>query len=234
MLRFEGVAPLTLRLISMKPVFVRRLGKTGLVLAVSFCVLLNAGAQIVANGTFETPDIASNTFQYDPTGATWSFTGSSGIIDAPGGAFFGQPAPDGSQYAFLQFDPTTPGIFSQTITLSLAGTYQLSYMVAGRPSNGSGAGGNLPYQILLDSSIIASGTTTTGQAFTNQLFDFAGTSGSHTLTFETAAGAAGDNTAFFDVVAVQPVPEPSTAVLFLSGLIAIAATQRISSQRQYR
>src|SRR6476646_4235511 len=94
--------------------------------------------QIVANGSFETPDIPSNSFLYDPSGATWVFTGSSGIIDAPGGAFFGQPAPDGSQYAFLQFDPSNAGVFSETITLSLAGTYRLTYLVAGRPDNGAG------------------------------------------------------------------------------------------------
>ena len=212
----------------------RRLGKAGLVLFIWLCALVGGKAQIVANGSFETPDIPSNTFQYNPSGTTWVLAGSSGTIDAPGGAFFGPPAPDGSQYAFLQFDPTNAGVFSQTITLSLDGTYQLSYMVAGRPSNGSGAGGNLPYQILLDSTIIGSDTTTTGQPFTNRLFDFVATSGSYTLTFETATGAAGDNTAFFDTVAVQPVPEPGTAVLFLSGLIAIAATRRISLQRQYR
>ena len=211
----------------------RRLGKAGLVLFVWLGALVDGKAQIVANGSFETPDIPSNTFQYDPT-ATWIFTGSSGIIDAPGDAFFGPPAPDGSQYAFLQFDPANAGVFSQTITLSLAGTYELSYMAAGRPDNGSGAGGNLPYQILLDSTIIANDATATGQPFTNRLSDFVATSGSHTLTFETAAGAAGDNTAFFDIVAIQPVPEPSTAVLFLSGLIAVVAARRISSQRQYR
>jgi hypothetical protein len=187
--------------------------------------------QIIANGSFETPDISSNTFLYDPSGAVWVFTGSSGIIDAPGGAFFGEPAPDGSQYAFLQFDPTNAGVFSQTITLSLAGTYELSYLVAGRPNNGGGAAGNLPYQILLDSTVIASDSTTTGQPFTSKVFDFSATTGSHTLTFETAAGASGDNTAFFDMIAIQAVPEPGSAVLFLSSLIAAAVTRQIRTRR---
>jgi hypothetical protein len=186
--------------------------------AIWLATIASGVGQVIANGSFETPDIPSNTFLYDPSGATWVFTGSSGIIDAPGGAFFGQSAPDGSQYAFLQFDPTNAGVFSQTITLSLAGTYQLSYLVAGRPDNGGGAAGDLPYQILLDSTVIASDTTTTGQPFTSKVFGFSATSGSHTLTFETAAGASGDNTAFFDMIAIQAVPEPTVGVLLLSSL----------------
>lgn len=213
---------MTLSLNSIKPVYVRRLRSAALVLLVSLCVLKIGHAQIVGNGSFETPDIPADSFQYDPSGATWIFSGSSGIIDQPGDGFFGAPAPDGTQYAFLQFDPETPGVFSQTITLSLAGTYRLSFMVAGRPVNGGGAGGDLPYQILLDSTIIASDATTSGQSFTTRVFDFFATSGSHTLTFETAAGASGDNTAFFDTIFVQQVPEPSSAALLLSALIALA------------
>ena len=201
------------------------------VAAIWLATIVSGVGQIIANGSFETPDISSNTFLYDPSGAAWVFTGSSGIIDAPGGAFFGQPAPDGSQYAFLQFDPTNGGVFSETITLTLSGTYQLSYLVAGRPDNGAGATGNLPYQILLDSTIIASGSTTTGQPFTSKVFDFSATSGSHTLTFETAPSASGDNTAFFDMIAIQAVPEPGSAVLFLTGLIAVTVTRQIRIRR---
>ena len=194
---------------------------------------MDGKGQIVANGSFETPNLLSNAFQYDPSGATWLFTANSGIINAPGGGFFGPAAPDGAQYAFLQ-SAGAPGAFSESIDFTLAGTYQLSYLVAGRSDNGQGAGGDLNYQILLDSTVIATDTTNTAQPFTAQLFPFTTSAGSHTLSFEVAPGSSGDNTAFFDVVAVQPVPEPRSAVLFLSGLITIAATRRISSQRQYR
>jgi hypothetical protein len=215
----------------MKHDLVQRLGMTGFMLAACLWPLLNVKGQIITNGSFETPDISSNTFLYDPNGASWIFTGSSGIIDAPGDAFFGQPAPDGSQYAFLQFDPTNAGVFSQTIALTLSGTFQLTYLVAGRPDNGGGAAGNLPYQILLDSTVIGIDSTTTNQPFTAKVFDFSATSGNHTLTFETAAGASGDNTAFFDMIAIQSVPEPANAALFLTGLIAAAVTRQIRSRR---
>jgi len=183
--------------------------------------------QNVANGSFETPVLSSNSFLYDPGGATWTFLGDSGIINAPGGGFFGPSAPDGNQYAFLQ-SADNSGTFSQSIVFSLPGTYRLSYLVAGRSDNGAGATGNLAYQVLLDSTVIANDATTTGQPFTIRSFDFVASSGSHILTFEAVPNGA-DNTAFFDLVAIQPVPEPTVGVLLLSsfsGFLFVRAVRR--------
>src|SRR6266480_1407441 len=155
--------------------------------------------QNVANGSFETPVLSSNSFLYDPGGATWTFLGDSGIINAPGGGFFGPSAPDGNQYAFLQ-SADNPGTFSQSIVFSLPGTYQLSYLVAGRSDNGEGAAGDLAYEVLLDSTVIANDATITGQPFTIRSFDFVASAGSHMLTFESVANGL-DNTAFFDLTA---------------------------------
>jgi hypothetical protein len=191
---------------------------TGLTAAVAICLgaLASSFGQSIANGSFETPVLSSNSFLYDPGGATWTFLGDSGIINAPGAGFFGPLAPDGNQYAFLQ-SADNPGAFSQSIVFSLPGTYQLSYLVAGRSDNGTGATGNLAYEVLLDSVVIANDATTTGQPFTIRSFDFVVSSGSHTLTFEAVPNGA-DNTAFFDLVAIQPVPEPAVGVLLLSSL----------------
>jgi len=172
--------------------------------------------QSAANGSFETPVLSSNSFLYDPAGATWTFLNNAGIISAPGAGFFGPPAPDGNQYAFLQ-SADNSGAFSQSIVFSLPGTYQLSYLVAGRSDNGQGAAGDLTYQVLLDSTVIANDATTTGQPFTIRSFDFVASAGTHTLTFEAMPNGA-DNTAFFDLVAIQPVPEPAVSVLVLSSL----------------
>src|SRR5437763_6490375 len=168
---------------------------TGLtaVAAIWLTAIASAVGQIVANGSFETPALSSNSFLYDPTGASWTFSANAGIINAPGGGFFGPPAPDGAQYAFLQ-SATAPGAFSQTINFSLSGTYLLSYLVAGRSDHGAGAAGDLSYQILLDSTVIAIDSTTTGEPFSARLFQFTATAGDHTLTFEVAPGASGDNT----------------------------------------
>src|SRR2546423_11931894 len=152
------------------------------IVAVSF-------GQGVANSSFETPALSSNSFLYDPSGATWTFVNNAGIINAPGAGFFGPSAPDGSQYAFLQ-SATNPGAFSQTITFTLSGTYRLSYFVAGRSDNGEGAAGDLSYQVLFDSLVIGSDATTTAQPFTLRSFDFVASSGSHTLAFEAMPDSA--------------------------------------------
>src|SRR2546423_1802012 len=172
--------------------------------------------QNVVNGGFEAPVLSSNSFLYDPSGATWTFLNNAGIINAPGAGFFGPSAPDGNQYAFLQ-SADNPGAFSQSIVFSLSGTYQLSYLVAGRSDNGEGAAGDLAYEVLLDSTVIANDATITGQPFTIRSFDFVASAGSHMLTFESVANGL-DNTAFFDSIAIQSVPEPAVSVLLLSSL----------------
>jgi hypothetical protein len=187
--------------------------------------------QTVANSSFETPALSSDSFVYDPSGATWTFLNNAGIINAPGGGFFGPSAPDGSQYAFLQ-SATNPGAFSETITFTLSGTYRLSYFVAGRSNNGEGAAGDLSYQALFDSLVIGSDSTTTSQPFTLQSFDFVASSGIHTVTFEAMPDGA-DNTAFFDLVSIQPVPEPTVNVLLLSSVSGFLFVRVARRRRQY-
>ena len=190
-------------------------------LTAAAAILLSAVAsspgQSVANGSFETPLLSLDSFLYNPTGATWTFFNNAGIISAPGAGFFGPTAPDGSQYAFLQ-SADGPGAFFQSIVFSLPGTYRLSYLVAGRSDNGEGATGNLAYQILLDSTVIANDATTTGQPFTVRSFDFVASPGGYTLSFEAVPDGGADNTAFFDLIGIQAVPEPTVGVLLLSSL----------------
>src|SRR5207302_4909536 len=138
-----------------------------IVVEIWLCTLSQSNAQTLLNGIFESPALTPDSFFYDPTRASCVFTANAGIINAPAGRFFGPSAPDGSQYAFLQ-SATAPGAFSQTISFTLSGTYLLSYLVAGRSDNGAGAAGDLSYQILLDSTVIAIDATTTGQSFTTR------------------------------------------------------------------
>ena len=103
----------------------------GILLLLSCCGW--ASIILPTDSSFETPDVSvvlcgPSGFDgcgYRPTGYGWFFTGSSGIasnggvfgLDSPGND---NPAPDGNQAAFLQFDPSNPASFpgdiSQTVT----------------------------------------------------------------------------------------------------------------------
>ncbi len=85
---------------------------------------------LVPNGSFETsdPPINNGQFQYNPSGATWTFSPSSGISANGSGFTGGNPnAPDGTHVGILQ----QGGSISQTLTLD-AGTYIFSFQAAQR------------------------------------------------------------------------------------------------------
>ena len=191
--------------------------------------------QSVPDPSFETPAIAFNSFVYNPAGAPWIFSGTSGIINAPGSGFNGPTAPDGNQYAFLQtgVGGHAPGAFSQTITFTLAGTYQLTYSVAGRPPDGFGAFGDVTYDVRLDSTIIGTDSTKSSQPFTAHLFTFVTSAGDHTLTFEASPNNA-DNTAFIDGVSIVAVPEPTSIALLAMTGAGLAAARRFRNNRAAR
>ncbi len=88
-------------------------------------------APAVADAGFEVPALG-NGYKYDPTGAGWTFTGSSGV-SGNGGAFTSKNpnAPQGTQVGFLQ----GTGSFSQTISGWTAGTYEINFDAAQRNGN---------------------------------------------------------------------------------------------------
>lgn len=200
---------------------------------VTLLLALTSEAGIIADGGFESPVVPINSNQYNSIGGSWAFLSYSGIINGNGAGFHAPPAQEGTQYAFLQdyFGPS--GTISQSITLDATGTYSLSFLVAGRPDNGMGSGGNLSYEILLDTALIGSDVTTTGQPFAERAFSFSASAGSHILTFQPSALQSGDNTAFFETVSINTVPEPAPASLYSIVIITIAVLfRRHNSKRQ--
>jgi hypothetical protein len=118
-------------------------------------------AQKVNNASFETPTVASNTDSLRPTGATWSFTGQSGIRNnnLPNGS-------DGKQAAFLSVAPASGnnnfGVMTQSVTFA-PGTYFIRYAASvktpsGRPQplkfsiNGAQVGGAVNQRYLADAT----------------------------------------------------------------------------------
>lgn len=93
-----------------------------------FLVAASLTAATIVNPSFETPSVGAGSFQYNPLGATWTFSGASGI-SSNGSAFGFLPAPNGTQEAFLQ---GSTGSFSQAITGVNVGD-MISFFISQRP-----------------------------------------------------------------------------------------------------
>lgn len=188
----------------------------------------------VADGSFEQQGAASTSGYCYFTRVTaggaacgagaWQGNLFGGLQEKTNGAWAGVATPTGAYYAFIQ----ERGSISQDLTLA-AGTYSLSWLAAGR----AGYGGDQGYNVLLDGSALFNGSTSTGQAFTavsTDSFTLA-VAGLHTLTFQGLV--VGDQTAFIDNVAIQPVatataavPEPATWALMMLGFGGVGHAMR--------
>jgi hypothetical protein len=173
-------------------------------------------------GGFETPNVGSgtfNSFQYNPTGSAWTFSGTSGISGNGSGFTVSNPnAPEGVQVAFLQ----SLGSFSQTVTLA-AGKYNLTFQAAQR---GNFQSSSQTFQVLIDGTPVGS-FKPAGTAYST--ITTAGvtlTAGQHTIVFQGTNPNGGDNTAFVDQVQLNlitpppasgsPVPTVSQAIVDLN------------------
>jgi hypothetical protein len=149
----------------------------------------------IADGSFESPAVAANSYQLDPTGAAWTFTGLAGI-SANGSDFTsGNPAaPDGNQVALLK----AAGSMSETAYLA-AGEYSISFLAAQRAIY------QASYQeieVLVDGVVVGTATPSTIAYGLYQTPLFTVSAGPHTIEFAGLNPQGGDNTAFVDDVRI--------------------------------
>ena len=163
---------------------------------------------IVSNFGFETP--VTSTYQYNPSGGSWSFTAQSGStgsgICANGSAFnSGNPsAPQGGQVAFLQ----GTGSISQILFGLIAGAiYQITFSAAQR-NNIYGQQKGQTWLLQMDGTSIGSyAPPETAQGYSDYFATFTATaSSSHTLSFVGTDANGGDNTVFIDNVRMALAP----------------------------
>jgi hypothetical protein len=201
--------------------------KTFLVLTMACMFAGTLLASTITNGSFETPALAPGSFQYDPSGATWVFSGPAGIA-SNGSAFNFVSAPDGTQEAFLQASEGTNS-FSQTITGVLAGD-AIKFSWAQRPGFGADTVTVTYNGVTLFSG--APSSTTWSTVTTSSIASGQPSSGLLVFSGSTVLGVDLD-TGIDDITSVSAstVPEPISAVLFGSGLLAVSFLRRRDTNR---
>lgn len=169
---------------------------------------------IVNNFGFEAPAISDH--QYNPSGASWNFTGASPSgsgIAANNSAFSNPNAPQGVQAAFVQED----GSISQSLSGFVPGSlYSVTFSAAQRP--GSNQHGGESWNVKLDNTVIGSFNPGSGATiYMDYVASFTPTATTHTLSFVGTDLAGGDNTVFLDNVRISVV---SNAITPPEGLVA--------------
>jgi hypothetical protein len=182
--------------------------------AVDSSILIDAIALTgLANASFEAPNVGGASYQYNPAGGSWTFSGNSGI-QGDGSAWGAPTAPSGTQTAFLQIiNGADNGNMSEQFFCS-PGTYTVSFAAALRASNN----GSISLSVLLDGAVLGSfspATTNRFAAYTTSSFTTT-TAASHTLQFVAVGTTAVDASVFIDSVGVQS-SAASTPVVISAG-----------------
>ncbi len=151
---------------------------------------------------FESPNVGTGAFRdfaYNPSGAQWTYSSSSGVAGNGSGFTNGNPnAPQGTQVAFLQ----KYGTMSQVVNFS-AGTYAISFYAAQRYGQAS----SQKFEVTVDGTMVGTFTPTgtTYSVYTTNSFTV--TAGTHTVEFIGLDPNGGDNTALIDDAFIQ---QPAT------------------------
>ena len=177
-------------------------------------------ANAVSDGSFETPVLAANSFQYAPGGAPWQFSGGAGIA-TDGSAFTSSnpAAPDGVQAAFLQ----GAGYMNQTVYLNAA-NYSITFMAAQRA--GVAQAHYQEIEVLVDGTAAGTATPPSTSYGWYQMPTFTeATAGMHTVQFLGLNPAGGDNTAFIDEVTIAAETDTISDGSFEAPSLAAGAYQ---------
>jgi hypothetical protein len=203
-----------------------------------------AGANLVNNGSFETPIVSPTGFTNYPVGSGlltgWTVFGPVGTeVSIVGGSFAQNgvtfPAQDGIQWLDLTGDGknSTEGV-SQTVATTSGHQYQLSFYI-GNTTGGGIFGTTSTVDVLLNDSLAFKDMNTTTSPVTQNWEQFTQTfiaSGSTTIIgFRNADPITDNNNGLDNVVLIDlgvpsAVPIPSAMLLLGSGLIGLIGFRR--------
>lgn len=220
----------------------RSLVVTGL-LAVVGLIVRPAAADVITNGNFQTGTLAGWTvFTTSSNG-----TNGAGLPDVVSFNTTGSGSSDAAHFdvgeVIYDLTPQGGGL-TQTISISAAGLYMLTEDFASQNSTGETNGDGGTFSILIDGTTVATdafgdiGAHTTLMGSFDELVSLS--AGTHTIETEITrvfqSAAVGDNTPdqYIDNISLiaTPTPEPSSLVLFGTGILALmGAVRRRFNQR---
>jgi choice-of-anchor C domain-containing protein len=186
---------------------------------VAACAAAPASAQIVQNGSFESPAIAPSPFQVSPPQPIDGWTVTAGTVDLIDGYW---QAHSGVQSVDLSGDG--PGTLTQAVSLETGQLYLLTFWVSGNP-DGPPALKTFDFSVTNTTPVTAANinflVTSPPQSRQNMSWEprewlFLANDGPHSLVFQsTTPGPFGPA---LDDVGVTLVPEPETYAMLLAGI----------------
>lgn len=208
-----------------------------------------ARANLLTNGSFETPVVPAGGFTNFTTGSTgitgWTAVGPEVSVVSGTYTSFGLnfPAEDGNQWLDLTGDNSnsSEGV-EQTVATTPGATYDLSYFVGNQVNPGGPYGTTSTVFVKVDGATIQTSTNSMGAGGTTQVWEqfstsFVASSASTTLEFLNGDPPT-DNTNGLDNVvltqgAASSVPEPATFAMFALalGIFGAFGLRRLTATR---
>ena len=196
------------------------------------CTSVSAATNLVANGSFEAPNIVGGSYVLYTTASTaitgWSVLGPTAgdSVQLTPDTYLGLKASDGRQWIDLTgVTGYDKGVLSDAIATTVSATYHLSfdvgnYLPFGVSTLGVSINGG-PEQLFVNTSLAV--TATNPMNWSSFGFDWVATTSSAQLTFlGRANGALSNNLGIgLDNVVFAPVPEPGRLGLMALGLFAV-------------
>lgn len=213
--------------------------------ALIFCLTTVASANFIVNGSFEDPDISSSWDLVDSSSVPgWTGGNVNGIptdIEIQSEPIFGWSAADGQQW--VELDSNAPYYIFQTVTLLPNTTYELNFAFSSRPDTAAvdnqlfwGVGQGSTY---LATNVIPGPTiqNNTDWTYYSPQFSISGSSqadvriifGDCDLGVNDGTSGLGpllDDVSLYSAPTSNPIPEPTTWLLFGTGLLGLVGFGR--------
>ncbi|MGH9358259.1 MAG: DUF642 domain-containing protein [Terriglobia bacterium] len=204
------------------------------------CLLaLPARADLITNGSFESPLAPVGGFSNFNSGSTgitgWTVVGPQVSIVSGSYTSFGLtfPAEDGNQWLDLTGDVSNnvEGV-EQTVATTPGATYNLSYFVGNQVNPGGPYGTTSTVKVFVDGTLIQTSTNSLGAGGKTQVWEpfstsFAAASASTTLEFQNADPSTDNTNGLDNVVLTQgaatATPEPSTFFMLSAALFTLGS-----------